>query len=83
MKLVSGTIFRIDWVILKSFIDWGSSELMSGSFVCRGLIHISNIAHGLIEKIAEVFDVGEQIKMMVVKSDNLNMISFRYFHVFD
>lgn len=41
-----------------------------------GLIHISNIAHGLIEKITEVFEVGEQIKMMVVKSDILNMISF-------
>lgn len=64
-------------------LAWKSTEkeLTSSSFVCRGLIHISNIAHGLIQNITDVFEVGEQIKMMVVNSDALNTISFRYLHV--
>lgn len=52
---------------------------MCASFLCRGLIHVSNIAHALIEKVTDVFDVGEQIKMMVVNSSALNTISFRYY----
>lgn len=41
-----------------------------------GLIHVGNIAHALIEKISDVFEVGEQIRMMVVNAGALNTISF-------
>lgn len=43
-----------------------------------GLIHISNIARGLIHQVSDVFEIGEQIKMMAVESPVPNRVAFRY-----
>lgn len=55
-------------VIVISFSVWCGS----------GLIHISNIARGLIHQVSDVFEIGEQIKMMVVESPVPNRVAFRY-----
>jgi ribosomal protein S1 len=43
-----------------------------------GLLHISKIARARIHDIRDVFSIGEQVKVMVVKSPIKNGIAFRY-----
>lgn len=45
---------------------------------CSGLLHISKIARARIHDIRDVFSIGEQVKVMVVKSPIKNGIAFRY-----
>lgn len=46
--------------------------------VCRGMIHISNIADGRINQVSDVFEVGEQVKVILVKSPVPGRLAFRY-----
>jgi ribosomal protein S1 len=43
-----------------------------------GLLHISKIARARIHDIRDIFSIGEQVKVMVVKSPIKNGIAFRY-----
>jgi hypothetical protein len=45
---------------------------------CSGLLHISKIARARIHDIRDIFSIGEQVKVMVVKSPIKNGIAFRY-----
>jgi small subunit ribosomal protein S1 len=42
-----------------------------------GLLHISNIARAHIPQVEDVFDAGEQVKVMVVKASSNCRIAFR------
>lgn len=46
--------------------------------VYRGLIHISNIADGRINLVSDTFEVGEQVKVMLVKCPVPDKLAFRY-----
>jgi len=46
--------------------------------VCRGMIHKSNIADGFINQVSDVFEVGEQVKVILVKSPIPDRLAFRY-----
>lgn len=50
------------------------------SIECRGMIHISNISNARIDKISNVFEIGEQIKMIVVNCPIPDKFSFRHVH---
>lgn len=41
-----------------------------------GMIHVSNIANALIKQVSDVFELGEQIKVMVVKSPVPGRLAF-------
>lgn len=50
----------------------------TGSCLCRGLIHVSNITVGRVEKVSAVFEVGDQVKVVLVKSLVPDRLAFRY-----
>lgn len=38
----------------------------------QGLIHISEVKHGYVEKLNELFEVGEEIEVMILDIDEFN-----------
>lgn len=65
--------------LCETYSNWIFGIVISFSVWCgSGLIHISNIARGLIHQVSDVFEIGEQIKMMVVESPVPNRVAFRY-----
>ena len=42
------------------------------------MIHISNIADGRISGVSEVFEIGEQVKVILIKSPVPDRLAFRY-----
>lgn len=66
-------IFKKEAILLQEI----SKRFFLSVWYGSGLVHISNIARARVPSVATVFEVGEQVKVMAIKSPSPTKYAFR------